>query len=81
LTGEPGFHLERDPDTVRAPDLAFISRARIPAEGVPKSFWNGAPHLVVEVMSPGDRRSEVAEKIAEYLGLHYSLARLLSSEI
>ena len=67
LTGEPGFHLERDPDTVRAPDVAFISRARIPAEGVPKSFWNGPPDLAVEVMSPGDRRSEVTEKIAEYL--------------
>lgn len=67
FSGEPGFHLERDPDTVRAPDVAFICRARIPAEGVPKSFWNGAPDLAVEVMSPGDRRSEVTEKIAEYL--------------
>lgn len=69
FSGEPGFHLARDPDTVRAPDVAFISRARIPAGGIPRSFWSGAPDLAVEVMSPDDRRSEVKEKIAEYLSL------------
>jgi Uma2 family endonuclease len=69
LTGDSGFHLEHDPDTVRAPDVAFICRARIPAAGIPTSFWSGAPDLAVEVMSPGDRRSEVDEKTAEYLSL------------
>jgi Uma2 family endonuclease len=69
LTGDPGFHLERDPDTVRAPDVAFISRARIPAGGIPRSFWNGPPDLAVEVMSPDDRRSELKAKIAQYLSL------------
>ena len=69
LTGDAGFHLERDPDTVRAPDVAFICRAKIPAGGVPTGFWNGPPDLAIEVMSPGDRRSEVKEKIVEYLSL------------
>jgi Uma2 family endonuclease len=69
LSGEPGFHLERDPDTVRAPDVAFICRARIPGGGVPRGFWSGAPDLAVEVMSPNDRRFEVKEKVADYLSL------------
>ena len=69
LTGDPGFHIERDPDTVRAPDVAFICRARIPPGGIPRSFWSGAPDLAVEVMSPGDRWSEVNTKIAQYLSV------------
>jgi Uma2 family endonuclease len=69
LSADTGFKLESDPDTVRAPDVAFIARERIPAEGIPESFWSGAPDLAVEVMSPGDRRSEVDEKIAQYLRL------------
>ncbi len=59
LAGEPGFKLESDPDTVRAPDVAFIARDRIPREGLPVRFWTGAPDLAVEVLSPSDERSEV----------------------
>lgn len=62
-----GFIISRDPDTVRAPDLAFVSRGRIPAEGVPKKFWPGAPDLAVEVLSPGDTYSEVEEKVEGWL--------------
>jgi Uma2 family endonuclease len=69
LSADTGFTLESDPDTVRAPDVAFITRARIPPDGMPRSFWKGAPDLAVEVMSPSDVRSEVNEKIAEYLSL------------
>lgn len=65
-TGEPGFILFRDPDTVRAPDVAFISQERIPPEGVPTEFWPLAPDLAVEVISPDDRYSEIQEKLADY---------------
>ena len=67
VAGEPGFKLESDPDTVRAPDVAFISRDRIPPDGLTSRFWDGAPDLAIEVFSPGDRQAEVDRKIEQYL--------------
>lgn len=69
---EVGFTLATRPDTVRAPDIAFVRRGRIPADGLPRGFWPGAPDLAVEVLSPEDRSAEVAAKVAEYLtsGVH-----------
>ena len=64
---ETGFVLARNPDTVLAPDIAFIRRERIPASGLPATFWEGAPDLAVEVRSPGDTGPEVAEKAASWL--------------
>ena len=64
---ETGFKLASNPDTVRAPDVAFVTRERIPDSGVPIAYWPGAPDLAVEVMSPDDRRSEIEEKFDEYL--------------
>ncbi len=66
-TAEAGFKLRQNPDTVRAPDVAFVTKARILAEGRPEKFWPGAPDLAVEVVSPGDRFDEVLEKVQEYL--------------
>jgi Uma2 family endonuclease len=58
----------RHPDTVRAPDAAFISSERIPPGGVPdEEYIEGAPDLAVEVVSPDDTESQVAEKVAMYL--------------
>lgn len=62
-----GFTIERGPDTVREPDVAFVSRVRIPGTGVPDAFWEGAPDLAVEVVSPGDRRLAVIRKVDHYL--------------
>ena len=64
---ETGFVLARRPDTVLAPDAAFVCGERIPASGRPAAFWEGAPDLAVEVTSPGDTRLEVAEKVASWL--------------
>ena len=64
---ETGFVLGRQPDTVLAPDIAFVRRERIPATGRPRTFWDGPPDLAVEVRSPGDTRKEVAEKVAAWL--------------
>jgi Uma2 family endonuclease len=66
-TAETGFRLAQNPDTVRAPDVAFVARARIPAAGVPEGFWPFAPDLAVEVVSPSDRFDEVMSKVQEYL--------------
>lgn len=64
---ETGFVLARRPDTVLAPDAAFVRGERVPASGRPAAFWEGAPDLAVEVTSPGDTRLEVAEKVASWL--------------
>jgi Uma2 family endonuclease len=67
LGAETGYVLTRNPDTVRGADISFIRASRIPATGLPKSFWIGAPDLAVEVMSPDDRPAEVATKVDDYL--------------
>jgi Uma2 family endonuclease len=64
---ETGFKIAFDPDTVRAPDFAFVSRERIPESGIPKGYWIGAPDLAVEVVSPGDIYGEVEDKVLEWL--------------
>ena len=63
---EVGFKLASNPDTVRAPDVAFIRRDRIPPAD-PKGFWQGPPDLAVEVLSPDDRPADIREKVEEYL--------------
>jgi Uma2 family endonuclease len=64
---EIGFMLSVEPATVRGPDVAFISAGRVPAE-MPVGFWDGAPDLAVEVLSPGNRWSDIQAKVLEYLG-------------
>jgi len=67
FAAETGFTLARNPDTVLAPDAAFLRVGRIPASASPDGFWEVAPDLVVEVDSPGDTRREVDAKVAAYL--------------
>jgi Uma2 family endonuclease len=67
FAAETGFRLASDPDTVRAPDIAFVAKARIDEVGDFEGFWPGAPDLAVEVTSPRDSFSEVEEKVQEYL--------------
>lgn len=68
ITGpEGGFYLRRNPDTLRAPDVAFISKDRIAKEGIPEKFADFPPDLAVEVLSPEDTATEVQRKVEEYL--------------
>ncbi|MCZ2343982.1 MAG: Uma2 family endonuclease [Bacteroidales bacterium] len=64
-TYDTGVILERNPDTVRGPDVAFWSIARQPV--VPNGYFAIPPDLAVEVLSPTDRRSDVRAKIKDYL--------------
>ena len=66
-TAETGFLLARDPDTVRAPDAAFVSQARLDETGEVEGYWPGAPDLAVEVISPSDTHTEVVEKALAWL--------------
>ena len=67
LGAETGFVLKRNPDVVRGADVAFVSASRLPPTGLPTRYWEGAPDLAVEVVSPGDTVDEVEEKVADYL--------------
>jgi Uma2 family endonuclease len=67
FAAETGFQLASDPDTVRAPDAAFIVRERVPASGIPRGYWPGPPDLAVEVVSPNDRSSAVEAKALDWL--------------
>lgn len=62
-----GFRLRRHPDTVRAPDAAFIAQDRLPAGRRHRGYFEGAPDLTVEVVSPEDRPAEVRAKVREWL--------------
>ena len=63
-----GFQIEHDPDTVRAPDVGFVCGDRVPSETT-TGFFQGAPDLAVEVLSPNDRaaRLRLAAKIQDWL--------------
>jgi Uma2 family endonuclease len=67
FAAETGFRLASNPDTVRAPDVAFVIKTRVEEVGEFEGFWPGAPDLAVEVISPGDSYTEVEEKVEEYL--------------
>jgi Uma2 family endonuclease len=63
---ETGFTLRRGPDTVRAPDVAFVARERTHL-CTGRGFPDLAPDLAVEVLSPDDRPGEVLEKVGDWL--------------
>jgi Uma2 family endonuclease len=69
VVGDVGFvlALPSDPERVRAPDVAFISTARLPEGRLPQGFITGAPDLAVEVLSPSDNPVEVQQKVRDYL--------------
>ncbi|HEV8061926.1 MAG TPA: Uma2 family endonuclease [Gemmataceae bacterium] len=64
---ETGFLLATNPDTVRAPDVAFVARERLEPVRKLAGFFPGAPDLAVEVISPGDTYSEVEDKVQAWL--------------
>jgi len=66
FAAETGFIIERDPDTVLAPDCAFVRADRVPRP-MPRGYLPLAPDLAVETLSPDDRPGEVRDKIDRWL--------------
>ena len=66
VTADTGFTLERNPDTVRAPDVSFVQRDRVP-DPLPRGYVEFAPDLAVELLSPGNRPGETLAKIGDWL--------------
>ena len=64
---ETGYRLASNPDTVRGPDISFLSATKIPSNGLPDGYIDGPPDLAVEIVSPGDTASEIQDKVQDYL--------------
>ena len=62
-----GVLLERNPDTVREPDVAYFSAETLPLDVKVRGFYEVVPDFVVEVVSPNDRPREIADKVAMWL--------------
>lgn len=76
---DTGFKIARDPDTVRAPDVAFIGRDRadrIPARG----YAEVAPDVLAEVLSPDDTPAEVLAKVSDWLAAGAKLVWLVDPQ-
>ena len=76
---ETGFKIETAPDTVRAPDVAFIVKARLP-EVEPRGYPPWAPDLAVEVLAHDDHPEETLEKMAQWLKAGVRLIWVVDSE-
>ena len=63
---DTGFKIGSDPDTVRAPDVAFVARERVGVIGE-RGYAELAPDLLAEILSPDDRPAEVLAKVADWL--------------
>ena len=67
FAAETGFLIEVNPDTVRAPDAAFVSHERLGNAPSSFSYLQVAPDLVVEVVSPNDTSTDVEAKAEQWL--------------
>ena len=67
MGSDAGVWLERDPDTVREPDIAFFAAETSPLDQRVTGYAETAPDLVVEIASPGDTRRELNDKARMWL--------------
>ncbi len=65
MSGEVGIYTHRNPDTVRGADVAFVSHEQYAQQKRESGFLNITPELVVEILSPDDRWSDVTQKLRE----------------
>jgi Uma2 family endonuclease len=67
ISNDAAILTERDPDTVRGPDVCFYTHARWPRANLGKGLPPVPPDLAVEVFSPGNRQAKMSKKVSEYL--------------
>jgi Uma2 family endonuclease len=79
LSNDPGVIVERDPDTVRGPDVAYFEKGKPYAEMNPK-FTEGVPTLAIEVLSPNDRIGKVTRRVGELLKAGVQLVWVIDPE-
>jgi Uma2 family endonuclease len=64
-----GIFIEKNPDTVRGPNLHFVRADRCPPESGLYGYFEFAPDLCIEIVSPNDEFSKVVAKVMQYLGI------------
>jgi Uma2 family endonuclease len=77
---EVGFWIERDPDTVRAPDGAFVRAGRLRGRGRNRGYIEGAPDLAIEILSPNDSRRQANEKCRMWIAAGAATAVLIDPD-
>ena len=80
LSNDSAVVTERNPDSVRGPDVCFYSHARWPRSQVGNTLPPVPPDIAVEVVSPGNRLAEIQKKVSEYLGAGVSLVWVVYPE-
>lgn len=80
VTIETGLITERDPDTVRGPDVAFWSAERLPLDQEPEGYPDVTADLCVEVLSPSNRPGQIREKLHEYFARGVRMVWLIDPE-
>ena len=74
FSNDSGVITEREPDTVRGPDVSYYSFSRLPAGSIAQEeYYEVVPELVVEVRSPSDRWQKILLKVSEYLSVGVSV--------
>ena len=73
IGSDSGVWLARDPDTVREPDIAYISADRLPLDVRVIGYLEVVPELVVEIISPSDTQREVNDKTRMWLSYGVSI--------
>lgn len=76
-----GFLIHQNPDTVRAPDAAFVQQRHVENAGEIEGYWVGAPDLVVEVVSPTDSVGYVEDKVVEWIEAGSRMVWVVSSKL
>lgn len=79
ITNNAAVVTEREPDTVRGPDVAFYSFSRVPAGRLPPGYLSVLPELLFEVRSQADRWSWLLGKVSEYLEAGVTVVCVLDS--
>ena len=77
---DSGVLLERNPDTVREPDLAYVSAERLPLGAELDGYCPVPPDLVVEIVSPSDSEQVVEDKATMWLSFGVRMALVISPE-
>ncbi len=71
---DAGVRLERDPDTVREPDVAYISAETLPLDVNVDGYYEVVPDLVIEITSPSDAEWQAHDKARMWLSFGVSMA-------
>lgn len=78
VCNDTGFITERDPDSVRGPDISYWTKDRLPE--IPVGYIEIAPDMLVEVLSPSNTRKQVLAKLREYFARGVRLVWVLAPE-